>query len=42
MEALLDVCGNEDVTITFVVVPIKGDTTIEGTSPINGDIKQLL
>ena len=28
VEGFLDVCGNGDVTSPFVVVPIKGETTI--------------
>ena len=42
VEGLLDVCGHGDVTSYFVVVTIKGDTTIEGSSPVDGDIIQLL
>ena len=36
-EGLLDVCGHGDVTYDLVVVPVNGETTIEGYSPVNGD-----
>ena len=42
VEGFLDVCGHGDVTSPFVVVPIKGETTIEGASTVNGDSIQLL
>ena len=42
LEGLLDVCGHGDVTNTLVVVPINGETAIEGSSPIDGDIIELL
>ena len=42
VEGFLDVCGNVDVTNPFVVVPINGETTIEGASPVDGDCIQLL
>ena len=42
VEGFLNVCGHGDVTRPFVLVPIKGDTTIEGASPVNGDIIHLL
>ena len=42
LEGFLDVCGHGDVTNPLVVVPINGETTIEGSSPINGDIIELL
>ena len=42
LEGFLDVCDHGDVTSPFVVVPIKSDTTIQGASPVNGDIIQLL
>ena len=42
VEGFLNVCGHGDVTSPFVVVPIKGETTIDGASPVNGDGIQLL
>ena len=42
VEGFLDVCGHGDFTSTFVVVPIKGETTIEGASSSDGDSIQLL
>ena len=42
LEGLLDVFGHVDVTNTLVVVPINGETAIEGSSPIDGDIIELL
>ena len=38
VEGLLDVCGHGDVTYALVVVPVDGETAIEGTSPVNGNI----
>ena len=37
VEGLLDVCGNGDVTYALVVVPVNGETKIEGYIPVNGD-----
>ena len=37
LEGLLDVCGHGDITNPLVVVPINGDTAIEGSSPVDGD-----
>ena len=42
VEAFLNVCGHGDVTSLFLVVPIKGENTIEGASTVNGDGIQLL
>ena len=42
VEGLLDVCGHGDVTSTFVIVPIKGETKIEEASTVDGDSIQLL
>ena len=42
VEGLLDVCGHEYVTYALVIVPVNGDTTIEGSSPVYGDSIQLL
>ena len=42
VEGLLYVCGHGYVTSPFVVVPIKGETTIEGAIPVDGDSIQLL
>ena len=42
VEGFLGVCAHGDVTSTFVVVPIKGKTRIEGSSPVDGDSIQLL
>ena len=42
VEGFLNVCGHGYVTSPFVVVPIKGDITIEGASPVDGDGIQLL
>ena len=42
VEGFLNVCGHGDVTSTFVIVPIKGETKIEGASPVDGDGIQLL
>ena len=38
VEGLFDVCGHEDVTYALVVVPVNGETAIEGSSPVDGDI----
>ena len=37
VEGLLDVCGNGDVTYALVIVPVNGETAIEGSSPVNGN-----
>ena len=37
VEGLSDVCGHGDVTYALVVVPVNGETAIEGTIPVNGD-----
>ena len=37
VEVFLDVCGHGDVTYAIVVVPVNGDTAIEGSSPVDGD-----
>ena len=37
VEGLLDVCGHGDVTYALVVVPVNGETKIEGYIPVNGD-----
>ena len=37
VEVLLNVCGHVDVTYSLVVVPVNGETAIEGSSPVNGD-----
>ena len=37
VEGLLDVCGHGDVTYALVVVPVYGETAIEGSSPVDGD-----
>ena len=42
VEGFLDVCGHGYVTNTLVVVPINGETAIEVSSPIDGDIIELL
>ena len=42
VEVLLNVCGYGYVTSTLVVVPIKGETAIEGASPVDGYSIQLL
>ena len=38
VEGLFDVFGNGDVTYALVIVPVDGDTAIEGTSPVDGNI----
>ena len=35
VEGLFDVCGNGDVTYALVVVPVDGETAIEGTIPVD-------
>ena len=42
VEGFLDVCGHGDVTNALVVVPVNGDTAIEGYSPVYGDGIELL
>ena len=42
VEGFLNVCGNGYFTSTFVIFPIKGDTTIELSSPVDGNSIQLL
>ena len=42
VEGFLDVCGNGDVMSPFVVVTIKGETTREGASPVDGDSIKFL
>ena len=42
VEGFLNVCGHLDVTNHFSVVPINGQTTIEGASLVNGYSIQLL
>ena len=42
VEVFLDVCGHEDVTNTFFVVPVNGETAIEGSSPVDVDGIELL
>ena len=37
VESFLDVCGHGDVTNALVVVPVNGETAIEGSSPVDGD-----
>ena len=37
VEGLFDVYGHGDVTYALVVVPVDGETAIEGTSPVDGD-----
>ena len=37
VEGLLDVCGHGDVTYALVIVPVDGETAIEGSSPVDGD-----
>ena len=36
VEGFLDVCGHGDVTYALVVVPVNGETSIEGSSTIDG------
>ena len=42
VEGFLNVCGHGDVTNPLVVVPINGETAIEGSSPVDGDSIELL
>ena len=42
VDGFLDVCGHGDFTSPFVVVPVSGETTIEGASSVDGDSIQLL
>ena len=42
VEGFLDVCGHGYVTNTLVVVPINGETTIEGSSQVEGDSIEIL
>ena len=35
MKGFSDLCGHGDVTYALVLVPVNGDTAIEGTSPVN-------
>ena len=42
VEDFLDVFGHGDVTNIFVVVPINGETAIEGSIPVDGDSIELL
>ena len=37
MEGLSDVCSHGDVTYALVVVPVNVETSIERTSPLDGD-----
>ena len=37
VEGLFDVCGHGYVTYALVVVPVDGETAIEGTSPVDGN-----
>ena len=37
VEGLYDVCGHGDVTYALAIVPVNGDTAIEGSSPTDGD-----
>ena len=37
VEGLFDVCGHGNVTDALVVVPVDGETSIEGTSPVDGN-----
>ena len=37
VEGLFDVCGHRNVTYALVVVPVDGDTAIEGTIPVDGN-----
>ena len=37
VEGLFDVCGHGDVTHALVVVPVDGETEIEGTSSFDGN-----
>ena len=37
VEGLFDVCGHGDVIYVLFVVPVNGETAIEGTSPVDED-----
>ena len=37
VEGLLDVCGHGYVTYALFVVPVNGETAIEGSSLFDGD-----
>ena len=37
VEGLFDVCGHGDVTYALFVVPVDGETAIDGTSPVDGN-----
>ena len=38
VEVLLDVCGRGDVTYALFVFPVNGETSIEGSSTVDGYI----
>ena len=42
VEGLLDVCGHVDVTYALVVVPVTGETALEGSSTVDGDSIYIL
>ena len=42
VEGFLNVCGHGYVTSHFFVVPIKVETKIEGSSPVDGYVIHLL
>ena len=37
VEGLSGVCGHGDVTYALVLVPVNGETALEGTSPVDID-----
>ena len=37
VEVLLDVCEHGDVTYALAIVPVNGETSIEGSHPVDGD-----
>ena len=37
VEGLFDVCWHGNATYALVVVPVDGETAIEGTSPFDGN-----
>ena len=37
VEVLLDVFRYGDVTYALVLVPVNGETAVEGSSPVDGD-----
>ena len=37
VEGFLDVCGHGCVTYSLVLVPVNGETAIEGYIPVDGD-----